>query len=77
MNDITETETQDMMRKPRFPSNTRAVAIRSFGRKPIKPAFIVVMISLYCSVVKAIVFLFIVPSRGVKFVFVRGISSDI
>ena len=59
-----------LIRKPRFPSSTRAVAIRSFGRQPQKPSFMVVMISLYCSVVSAVVFLFMVPSRSEKFVII-------
>ena len=58
-----------LIRKPRLPSKTSAVAIRSLGRQPQKPSFIVCMISLYCSVVSATVFLFIMPSKAEKFVF--------
>ena len=36
-----------------------AVAARGFGRHPVKPCFMVEMISLYCSVVRATVRLFI------------------
>ena len=44
--------------------------MRSFGRQPQKPLFIVVMISLYCSVVSAFVFMFMgIPSE--KFVISR------
>ena len=46
-----------------FTSRTRAVAMRSLGRNPAPPSFIVVIISLYCSVVRAVVFLFIASSK--------------
>ena len=56
-----------LIRSPRFASSTSAVAIRSFGRQPQKPSFIVVIISMYCSVVRAVVFLFIAsPTEKVR-----------
>ena len=58
-----------LIRNPKFPSSTSAVATRSLGRQPQKPSRMVVMISLYCSVVSAAVFLFILSS---KFVFRGG-----
>ncbi len=51
---------------PRFPSRTRAVAMRSLGLKQLPPSFIVVIISLYCSVVRAVVLLFMIPSKRKK-----------
>ena len=49
-----------LMRKPRFASSMRAVAMRVFGRAPQNPSFMVWMISLYCSGVSAMVFMFTV-----------------
>ena len=51
-----------LIRKPKFPSSTRAVAMRSLGRQPLNPSRMVWIISLYCSVVSAFVFLFMVAS---------------
>ena len=57
-------EDYELIRKPKFPSNTRAVAARSLGRKKQLPSRIAVIISLYCSVVRAVVFLFMASPFG-------------
>jgi hypothetical protein len=61
-----------LIRKPKFPSSTRAVAMRSLGRQPLNPSFMVCMISLYCSVVSALVFLFMVASIVKSSFFLAG-----
>lgn len=48
-----------LIRKPKLASSIRAVAIRWLGRHPLNPSFIVWMMFLYCSTVRATVRLFI------------------
>ena len=70
------------MRNPKFPSKTSAVAMRSLGRQPANPLRIVPIISLYCPVVSAAVFLFIVSRLlsvriiVLKSSFLLGIGED-
>ena len=56
----------------KLPSSTRAVAMRSFGRQSQKLLFIVVMISLYCSVVSAFGFMFIGTSSEKFVIRIKG-----
>ena len=50
--------------QPQVPLQDQRCAILSLGRQPQNPSFTVCIISLYCSAVRAFVFLFIVASKS-------------